>query len=161
MSLRDEMAEDAERSDKEVDGSDPSMSELVKLGDEMEEIRNDLDDLDAKKKELKQRYDRLRFTLIPDMMRNVGVVDNNDKGRFTIGSGSLLLLRTELHAGYRGVDKDKVFAWLRERDMGDVIKETVHHATFRSLAREFLQEGKTLPEFVTQYYETSVVLRRK
>lgn len=160
MSLMDEMASDAEPPEAPP-ADDPSMSELVKLGDRMEELKDEMSELDTKKKELKEEYDRLRFTLIPDMMRKVGIVDDSDKGRFTIQSGALISLRTDLHAGYRKADEPKVFAWLREMDMGDVIKETVHHATFRSLARERLAEGKLLPEFVTQYYETSATLRRK
>lgn len=160
MTLMDEMEKDAS-GPEDPPSDDPTMSELVRLGEKMETVKDELDKLEATKKELKEKYDRLRFTLIPDMMRKVGIVDDSDKGRFTTGSGTLISLRTELHAGYLKQDEGKVFAWLRERDMGDVIKETVHHATFRSLAREFLGEGKPLPEFITQYYETSATLRRK
>lgn len=163
MSLMDEMAEDAAmmEEEREVDPADPSMSELVKLGDELEVLKEEMDKLDLEKKVLKERYDRLRFTLIPDMMQSVGIVDSSGHGRFSIGSGSTISLRTELHAGYKKADQGRVFAWLRERGMGDVIQETVHHGTFRSLAREQLAEGKTLPDFVTQYYETSAIIRRK
>ncbi len=33
-------------------------------------------------------------------------------------------------------DSDQAFAWLRNANMGDVIKETVHHSTLASIAKE-------------------------
>lgn len=159
--LMAEMAEDAKRPVKEVDESDPTMSRLVELGNEMQSLKDKIDDLRAQEKEVRERYDKLRLDVIPDLMTKVGIVDDTGKGRFTNSEGALISLRTDLHAGYRKADEPRVFAWLRERGMGDVIKETVHHGTFRALAREMLADGAPFPEFVTTYYETSATLRRK
>jgi len=158
-SLMDEMAEDAAEPEAPDPSQDPTMARLVKFGNEMEEIRNRLDELKDAKKEITVRYDELRFTIIPDLMQQVGIVADG-KGRFTNSQGALISLRTDLHAGFNKDEEPKVFKWLRASDMGDVIRETVHPSTFKSLIREQVADGKAVPEFVRVHYETSAMLRR-
>lgn len=158
-SLLDEMEEDARPPEAPDASEDPTMARLVELGNELQDLRDELDSIKAKEKEVREKYDRLRLTVVPDLMRSVGIVVD-DKGRFTNGRGGLISLRTDLYAGYNKDEEDKVFAWLRKNQMGDVIKETVHSSTFKSLIRELIAEGKKVPEFVRVHYETSATVRR-
>ena len=159
-SLMGEMEADAAEPEAPDPSQDPTMARLVKFGNEMEEIRNQLDVLKDEKKEVTIRYDELRFTVIPDLMQEVGIVSDG-RGSFTNSQGALINLRTDLHAGYKKDEESKIFKWLRESKMGDVIRETVHPSTFKSLIREQVADGKVLPEFVRVHYETSAMLRRR
>ncbi len=49
-----------------------------------------------------------------------------------------------------GVDDEQLFDWLRGKDLGDIIKETVHHGTLTSTMKEFEDQGNELPESVFQ-----------
>ena len=49
-----------------------------------------------------------------------------------------------------GVDDKRLFDWLRGKDLGDIIKETVHHGTLNSTMKEFEDQGNELPESVFQ-----------
>lgn len=48
----------------------------------------------------------------------------------------------------KGVDDDQLFDWLRGKDLGDIIKPTVHHGTLNSTMKEYEQQGNELPESV-------------
>lgn len=159
--LSDRMEAAADKRPEEPSADDPTMSRLVEFGNELETLRNELDLHKQKEKVLRERYDTLRKTIIPDLMQEVGIVDSTGMGRFTNSDGALISLRTQLHAGYKKADEPTVFNWLRELGMGEVIKETVHTGTFRALAREMLADGKPFPDFVTQFYETAATVRRK
>jgi len=158
-SLLNEMEADAAPIDAPDPGADPTMARLVEFGNELQDCRDELDRIKEAEKEVRARYDELRMTIVPDLMRKVGIVAD-DNGRFTNSKGGLISLRTDIHAGYNKDAEGKVFTWLRASDMGDVIKETVHASTFKSLIREQIAEGKAVPEFVRVHYETSATLRR-
>lgn len=48
----------------------------------------------------------------------------------------------------KGVDDSQLFGWLRAKDLGDIIKETVHHGTLNSTMKEFEDAGNELPESI-------------
>ena len=49
-----------------------------------------------------------------------------------------------------GTDDENLFTWLRFHDLGDIIKETVHHGTLTSTMKEHRNMGNELPESVFQ-----------
>lgn len=136
-----------------------AMKSLVEMGNELQDLRDDLDELHKREKLLKERYDSLRLSIIPDLMQKVGLVADG-KGRFSNSRGGLISLRTDMHAGFPKEEEGRVHAWLRKNKMGDVIRPYVHPQTFKSLMREQLADGKAIPEFVKVHYETSATLRR-
>lgn len=84
----------------------------------------------------------------------------NDKGSFTTSSGARVALRTDLHAGVKSEDKPKLFKWLRENGLGDLIREDVHAQTLKAAVRERLEEGLPIPEYITRHWETTATLTR-
>lgn len=150
-----QMAEDSEEPSAEAGGGE--FENLASLGHELESLKGELDRINAERKVIKERYDKLRKSVIPDLMHNVGVA-RDGRGSFTTTTGARISLRNDLHAGYRKEDEPRVFEWLEEEGMGDIIRRTVHNSTLKAMVRERIADGKPLPEFITQYYETKVQL---
>ena len=67
----------------------------------------------------------------------------------TTGGLSLSLsLKTKYGKG-KGVNDDQLFGFLRGANMGDIIKETVHHGTLGSAMKEFVESGGEFPDVAT------------
>lgn len=49
-----------------------------------------------------------------------------------------------------GQDDQSLFDWLRNNNLGDIIKETVHHGTLNSTMKEYEDQGNELPESMFQ-----------
>lgn len=47
-----------------------------------------------------------------------------------------------------GVDDPILFVWLRDNDLGDIIKPTVHFGTLQSTLKAFVDGGGVLPEII-------------
>lgn len=135
-----------------------SNEQLIAYAEELEALKREITALESTIKTLKERYDHLRKVLIPEMMEKLGMVTADGKGSFTLASGARIALRNDTYASYLKQDQDKVFAWLRSNGLGDIIKETVHASTLRSMATELLSEGKELPPEIRVYLERTVTI---
>lgn len=153
MSL-DELESAADEESASV--SAPS-DDVMFLGQRLEQLRAEMDELDAKKKALTADYDLIRKTRLPDAMRVAGMV-RNEKGSFTLASGAKVSLRTDLHVGVKTEDKNKLFAWLREEGDESLISETVHPQTLKAHCKSLVKDGRALPQFITQFNETAAVI---
>lgn len=135
-----------------------SNEQLIAYAEELETLKREITSLESTIKTLKERYDHLRKVLIPETMEKLGMVTADGKGSFTLASGARISLRNDTYASYLKQDQDKVFAWLRSNGLGDIIKETVHASTLRSMATELLSEGKELPKEIKVYLERTVTI---
>ena len=52
----------------------------------------------------------------------------------------------------------QIFAWLREHDQGNAIKETVHPSTLSQIVEEQLRNGGEVPPGVVYYFKPMVGL---
>jgi len=151
------IAEDAEQSEKVQDRA--VTQDLVQKGIELETLKEEIERSEAELKALKDRYNELRLTEIPELMEKVGVASGG-RGGFTTATGARISLRNDLHVGYNKEEEEQVFAWLKENGLGDLIKPTVHNATLKAVVRERLEDGKPIPPIITQYHQTSATLTK-
>lgn len=79
---------------------------------------------------------------IPPLMENLELDDFNAPGVGRVELG------IEVYPSLKKDDEERFFAWLRERDDGDIIKETVHHKTLQSFIKELLENGENPPDFM-------------
>ena len=153
--LLDEMASDAQEATERA----PTET-VVELGREMADLKDRLDKVKAEKKELQEEYDLIRKRKLPEAMEAAGLVSDAGKGSFTLADGRKAHLRTEFRAYVRKADRERVYAWLRDSGMGDLIQETVHHNTLTAFAREQTEEGNELPEEIQTYEDTVAVVTK-
>jgi hypothetical protein len=134
----------AEREEEERRAAIPTTHEgVIQLAQEMLAAKEEADRLEAEAKQHKARYDEIRETLLPDMMRTLGMVNSKGKGSFTFPGGKIHL-ETSLHASYAKADEVVFFDWLRSNGAEDMIKEVVHTQTLSAFIRE--RRGDDLPD---------------
>lgn len=76
------------------------------------------------------------------------------------GIGKATLKAPVLSARFEPEDSQKVFEFLRDNGLEDVIKETVHHSTLSSFIAQQIRDGKTVPDFFKMSYRKIVQLTK-
>ena len=155
-----EQTQEAERANETSTTNQMGTQQLVDYGQELEQLTQVVDNLEAELKELKTRRDLLAKELIPDMMKRLGLASETGKGSFTLSSGAKVSLRNDMFAGCKKEDEDSLFQWLRDNGLGDIIKPVVNHQTLKATCREQLENGRAVPPMVNVYHETKAVLTR-
>lgn len=72
------------------------------------------------------------------------------------GIGQVTLKAPVLSARFEPEDSLKVFEFLRDEGLDDVIKETVHHSTLSSFIAQKIRDGQAVPEFFKFSYRKIV-----
>lgn len=154
MNLAEEMAADAAQSEGRV--PQDGMSRLVSYGEELVDLKAEIDRLTESKKFAQARYDELRKEAIPEEMEAIGI-----KGSFTLSTGERLTASTKTFASVKAADREDFHDWLRAQGAADLIKEAVNPQTLSAFARERLENGEDLPPIVQVYTETTVSVTKK
>lgn len=156
--LLDQIAADAELDDGDVPVA-VSHEGLIKDAEELRTLKDELDQKEAEVKQLKDRYDQLRKVIIPDKMRNLGLVKSNGKGSFTFGGGRIHL-ESKLYASCSEANRPTLFSFLRSEDAADIIKETVNTQTLSAYVRERRGDGLQDPPGVSVHEEVVAKLTK-
>jgi len=138
----------------------PSFEILQQYALELEQLKEEEDDMKARLKMVTGRVSELRLKLIPDLMQSLNMVDAAGRGNFTLPSGGRISLRTDFYAGIDKAREEEAFGWLRENGLGEIIRLTVNAQTLKAVLRERLEQGQEPPDMVKTYFETSAVLTR-
>jgi hypothetical protein len=136
------------------------LPQLTAAAEEMEEAKAQVDELEVLIKERKERYKHLADDVVPDLMEKAGLVGRDGKGSFTLRSGASIYLKNEIFVNIKKEDKKGLFAWLRKKRLGSMIKEDIPAQTLKAFCRERLEEDEELPPQVMAHYATSAVLLR-
>lgn len=142
--LLDQIARDGEAEHAAEQAAVPTNHEgLMQLAQEMLATKEESDRLEAEAKQHKARYNEIRETLLPDMMKALGMVSSKGTGSFTFPGGKIHL-ETSLHASYTKANEAVFFNWLKKNGAEDMIKEVVHPQTLGAFIRE--RRGDNLPD---------------
>jgi hypothetical protein len=133
----------------------PSTS-LMALAEEMALLTQQINEQEAALKPMKTRREQLRKIDIPDLMRALGMVNGN-KGSFTFSLGKLHL-ETRTFCSINDGEDEKLYAWLEENSLGDLVKKTVSGSALSAVVRERRGEELSDPPHVAVYEETAVKL---
>ena len=74
------------------------------------------------------------------------------------GIGHVTLVKPRLYASCQKENEDQLFAFLREAERGDLIKEAVHSGSLSSFVGQMIEEGQAVPEYINYYLKTSLRL---
>lgn len=62
--------------------------------------------------------------------------------------------------GARAKDEEQLFKYLRSIGRDDLLKLTCHHRSLSSFAKEMLDEGKELPDFIEVWFKPVTMLTK-
>ena len=128
------------------------LSEIKKLITELSVIRKEYkhtsDMLDTIKEKKTQLEDALFIAL-----ENAGL--QNVKGE----DGTTFFRKVQLFANVKVDDKPTFFQWLRDHEMGDIIKTDIHAKTLTAFVKEQLEHENELPDYVTTFSRTTIGYR--
>lgn len=99
--------------------SDSQLKAIAELANETFAIETEIEGLEEKIKELKQRRDSILTSALPDIMDSVGLRD------FSTNEGVKISVEDVAYVGIPKPTENQAFSWLREHDLGDIIKNTI------------------------------------
>lgn len=91
-------------------------------------------------KPLKQEFAKLKTERVPGLFEQEGIDNVPLSEGFTVGTS------TTKYASIKPGHKEAAYAWLREKDKGDLIQETINSSTLSAFARELAEQNFDLPE---------------
>jgi len=123
---------------------DDALSSLGQKCSELVEVRDELAQLDEKKKELSQREFKLENEEIP------AVMEENNLTSLKLKDGQKIEITESYHASITEANKDFCYNWLKEKGLDDIIKNEVSVAFGRGENDGALElrgqlEGQGLP----------------
>ena len=133
---------------------------VMKMAQEMAELKDRIDSGSALLKELKFRYELIRKDELPDAMQEAGMVAATGKGSFTLADGRKIFLQTDMHVHLTKADKPAFYEWLKENGHKDLIVPHVHPATLKAFCKEQVSEGNKLPDVIITHPFLKAVLRK-
>jgi len=93
---------------------------------------------DEIKKTYSKFFDWFRVQYIPDRMDELGASSIKVPGIGRLGLTDDLRVKT--------LDKDKMYEWLEQQGLGDLITETVNASSLKATLRRKLQGGEEIPD---------------
>lgn len=137
-----------------TEATEQVLNPVFELADRLAALRDRKEELKALTTENNEEIERVERELLEQMQAN-------DLQNFK-RSGKQFICSSKVWAA--PVDKDKVYAWMKENGYGDLVKETVNANSFNSLVKEWLEENGFVPdaidEFVSVTERATVVVRK-
>jgi len=127
---------------------------ITELAKELYDVRAEKDQLEDRLKLLNSRKDELEKKIIPQLM------EDSEQTKVTVVGVGTIYLKPEINCYVKKDVEQQFFEWLRANNQGDIIKETVHHGTLKSWAKEQLGNGAPLPPQMEAHQFMQAVLRR-
>ena len=144
----------------DLDDSSPQLTEqnntLKVLSNLLAALKADKEELEAKLKAKNADVDKVTADLIKHM-RAINLTGfKTPRGTFSMSTRMFPSI----------VDQEKAYAWLREHNLGSIIKETVHSGTLGTTVKELLEGGilnlAQLEEVgLSSYNKETISLRKK
>lgn len=107
-----------------------------------------LEKAEQAKKDAAERFNKAKAMLIEDMeKRNATATAKYE------GIGRVSLLKPELFARVDKANQEELYSYLNQIGRNDLFRQTVHHATLTSFAKEMSEKGDPLPEFIKLSYK--------
>ena len=96
-----------------------NIQSLADQAETLESLNKDIETTEEKIKNLKKKADHISAEIIPTMMSEMGL------SFLRLSDGSSLEVKTNYSANITQANKEKAFNWLRENNLGDIIKNEI------------------------------------
>lgn len=108
------------------------------------EVRELYDALDGVNKKISDLKREMAEELIPQAFEDAGV------STITLKEGYRVTISSFVRASTRNMEAGIV--WMKEHDMGSVVKETINASTLAAVAKSMMQENRELPDELFNVY---------
>ena len=128
---------------------------MLELADKLLAIRDELDRLEERRKELTALEEQTERQLFDLMM-------TEEVEKFT-RAGRTFRPEIKTYASIKAECKEAAFRWLRENGYGDLVKEQVNPQSLTSLYKELDDSGELPEEFTAMlniYHKQKVAIRK-
>lgn len=126
-------------------------NELIEKAKELKALMDHKKSLEEEVKDINGRITAVQETFV-EMM------ENNDMQNFSIKDLGMFYISSDVHP--KMVNQDALFADLKSRGAGDLIKPTIHSKTLKAYVKECLENSNEVPQGVEIYTKTSVRVRK-
>lgn len=134
---------------------------LKALAAKMARLREGLDNLKDQERAVRAEYDVLRKAILPEAMRQAGLLDESGNGSFTTSDGKKVVMSGLTSGSILKEDQPAVYDWFRENGLSGLISETVHYQTLSAFVRERMESGEDLHSAIRVDHERFAVLRSR
>jgi hypothetical protein len=128
---------------------------LTALAQRFRELKDRKESLEGELKEVNHEIKTLETESLPQQM------DANEIEKFTTDGVGTIYTQVKVYASVLKEDEEKFHEWLRGEGHGDMIRPYVFPGTLSSFAKEQLENGVELPEFIKATKIETAMLRRK
>jgi hypothetical protein len=135
--------------------SNKAVKEITALAAEMKQCKLDMDDLDLRRKPIQERYDKLRKTILPEMMEDADITGMKVAGIGTIS------LRDDMYVSLAAVHRDQFHLWLEDSGNKDLITSAVNAATLKAFVKQRTLDGEPLPDNLLKVQPFAMVVITK
>jgi hypothetical protein len=128
---------------------------LTQLAQEFRTLKDRKESLEGELKEVDEALKKLTTETLPKCM------DDSEVEKFTVEGVGTIFTQIKVYAYVKKENEEKFHEWLRENGHGDLIKSYVFPATLSSFAKEQLEAGAELPDFMPAAKIETAMLRRR
>jgi len=124
---------------------------LTKLGIKLKQFLEEKSELEEATKNINTEIDRLQGQFVEAMeLHKIKNFEIKDLGKFYLHSSIFSKI----------INREKLFADLKEKGVGDLIRETIYPQTLRAYTKECLENKNEIPQGVEVYTKTTVRIRK-
>jgi hypothetical protein len=122
---------------RELDPDQHKSTDYIRALVDARELYDALDDL---RKRVGVTRDKLQYEQVPEAFDREGVRTINTKDGLRVTISARVLASTR--------NMSEGIAWMKENKLSDLVKETINASTLSALARDWMEQGKELPETI-------------
>lgn len=130
---------------------------MLSLADKLKELRDGKKAVEDFLKEVNSTIDTTEQALVQDMVAE-------EMSSFVRGNRQFVLVPKPQISAKSGA-MPEICDWMKENDLGDMVKESVHPQTLKAWAKEVMEDEGILPEGIVDllnvFEKSGVTIRKK
>lgn len=131
------------------------MSKLTDLAKELAGLKERKADLEAQLKEVNKQIAVVSIKRLPEAMEDA------EQEKFVVDAVGTIYIQDRLEVSVKADDRPRFYEWLRQNGHQDLVVDYVWPRTLSAWAKEQLNEGAPLPDFLKATFIPTAMLRRK
>ena len=112
-------------------------AEVLAQVERMRDLAAEKEAAEAALKLINAEYDVIRLETLPEKMDSEGIENLRVAGIGRVGLTADMFIAA--------VDKEGLFKWFRDQNLGDMIQDTVNASTLKAFVKRRMKEGKDVP----------------